>query len=292
MAAGGGGAAGRRGARAAAGSPVPVSPARLARLKRFDLDWQAALGKLNASKFSALATADLATLKTTHRRPTSKQIEADALTMAQITPALPFAAKVVALVEARIRVQDVNPQKAAETTMAIVKDDQRRMRAALEANAATAPKLNKTAATRAADATAQLRTALTEWFNFYNGYDPMFTLVDGHAVQAGGRGAAGIRDVPAREGRGGRCAGAGDAGQHCAGHAGAGAEVRVGAGSRGDHRRSPQDELRDVVARFNAGPPAADAAAAAAGRRRAAAPARARGPAPDNAYYESAGSPR
>src|ERR1700683_5331502 len=45
---------GRRGGGAAPGSgrPDPVSPARLARLKRFDLDWRAALGKLNVAKLS------------------------------------------------------------------------------------------------------------------------------------------------------------------------------------------------------------------------------------------------
>ena len=35
------------------------------------------------------------------------------------------------------------------------------------------PRLNKATATRAADATDQLRAGLTEWFNFYNGYDPL-----------------------------------------------------------------------------------------------------------------------
>jgi VWFA-related protein len=169
---GGGGGVGGGGGAAPAG-PVPLSSARLSRLKRFDLDWQAAAGKIDSSKFSSAAKADLGSLLSSIDT-NLKQIETDALTIAQVMPALPFATKVVGLIEARIRVQDLNPQKAAEMTMAIVKDA-KDMRAAFEANASGAPRLNKAIATRAADATAQLRTGITEWFNFYNTYDPMFS---------------------------------------------------------------------------------------------------------------------
>ena len=87
-------------------------------------------------------------------------------------PALPFAPKLVELVEARIRVQDVDGRKAAETTTAVVKDV-KAMRAALASGEPVA--MNKATALRAADGTDQLRAGMTEWFNFYNGYDPMFT---------------------------------------------------------------------------------------------------------------------
>ena len=42
-----------------------ASPNRIARLKRFDLSWQAALGKLDSNKLSPAGKADLATLKAT-----------------------------------------------------------------------------------------------------------------------------------------------------------------------------------------------------------------------------------
>src|SRR6186713_278267 len=54
------GQAGRGGGAAAGGAtaappaaPVPISAARLARLKRYDLDWQAALKKIDPTKLSA-----------------------------------------------------------------------------------------------------------------------------------------------------------------------------------------------------------------------------------------------
>ncbi len=51
-------AAGRPGA-GAAPTPVPVSAARLARLKRFDLDWQTALNAIGAARLSPPAQTDL-----------------------------------------------------------------------------------------------------------------------------------------------------------------------------------------------------------------------------------------
>jgi hypothetical protein len=92
--------------------PVPISPARLARLKRYDLDWQAALGKLPTAKLSPVAATDLASLKTTIES-NLKQLEAEHLELAQMAPALPFAPKLVALIEARIRVDDINWEDAA-----------------------------------------------------------------------------------------------------------------------------------------------------------------------------------
>ena len=67
-----GGRGGQRGGGAPAAAPVaappppvPLSPARIARLKRFDTDWQAAVGKLDAAKLTPAAKTDLDGLKST-----------------------------------------------------------------------------------------------------------------------------------------------------------------------------------------------------------------------------------
>jgi uncharacterized protein (DUF885 family) len=175
MGRGGGGVGGRgqgRGGAGAAGAPVaqgPVqlSPARLARLKRYDLDWQAALSRLNTSRFSSMATSDLNLLKATIDS-NLKQLEADSLTLAQISPAIPFAPKLVPLVEARIRVDEINSENAARTLTEV--------KAWLTTTMAAPPvRINKDTAARAAEANDVLRTAVAEWFSFYDGYDPMFT---------------------------------------------------------------------------------------------------------------------
>jgi hypothetical protein len=178
--AGGGG----RGANAGGGAPgapvaaperpVQISPGRLARLKRYDLDWQAAVSKIDSSKFSTAAKADLTALSATITTNLT-QIESDALAWAQVAPALPFAATIVELAENRINVSErPNGQKVAGQTVAIAQDV-KRIREAIESGAAAAPKLNRVTALRAADGATQLRDALNEWFGFYNGYDPEFT---------------------------------------------------------------------------------------------------------------------
>jgi hypothetical protein len=177
-AAGGGrGGGGATGAPASAPEIIPISPNRLARLKRFDMDWQAALGKLDASKLTPTGRTDLDTLKNTVLT-NIMQIEADAQTMAQVMPAVPFASKMVPIIEARLRVDDVNPQRAAATVTTVIQDmtDLRgRLDAGLSSSDANALRLDKATALRAADATDNLRALTTEWFGFYNGYDPLFT---------------------------------------------------------------------------------------------------------------------
>jgi uncharacterized protein (DUF885 family) len=151
----------------AAQAPPPVSVERLARLKRYDLDWQAALGKIDAAKLSPAAAADLAALKTAIAGNLA-QLESENLEFAQIKPALPFVPSLVPIVEARIRVADVNAQEAARVLTGVRNDLLARM-------AAPAEKMNAGTAARAAQATEVLRASVTEWFNFYNGYDPVFT---------------------------------------------------------------------------------------------------------------------
>ena len=145
------------------------------------------------------------------------------------------------------------------------------MRAALEANAATAPKLNRATAQRAADATAQLRTASPSGSTSTTATTRCSAGGWAMPFKQTGRGRCRIRDVPARQGRGGRRAGA------------AGARQRFRRSRRRRRRSTPrcriwprssrfgQDEMRDDRRRASTagGPAAAAAADAAAGRRRA-----------------------
>lgn len=176
---GGGRGGGGRGAAGAppAGAPAteqaapafasPISQARLARLKRYDLDWQAALAKLNTAKLSPAAIADLDALKA-RIAANLKQLEDENLEYAQISPATPFGTKLVALIEARIRVDDVDPEKAARTINEVKNWINTTISGPPE-------KMNAASANRAAEATETLRLAVGEWNSFYDGYDPMFS---------------------------------------------------------------------------------------------------------------------
>jgi hypothetical protein len=163
----GGGRRGRGGdGENAAPSLVPVSQARIARLKRYDTNWQAALGRLETSRFTTEAKTDLARLAGTIADNLA-QLDADARTMAQVVTVVPFAPTIVKLVEARIRVDDINAQRAAADITAVTKEIARLT--------AAPPRVNADQAALGATAVDQLRAVTAEWFNFYNGYDPLFT---------------------------------------------------------------------------------------------------------------------
>jgi hypothetical protein len=172
--------AGRGGGRAMpppTAPPVSVSAARVARLKRFDLSWRTALDRLDASKFSAAARTDLASLRAAIDT-NQAQLDADALTLGTIAPVVPFAPALVDLIEARIRLQDVDSQAAAGVLTRVTREIAARQ-AALEAAVAGAGaggvRVGRAQADAGARATELLRNNLTGWFNFYNGYDPVFT---------------------------------------------------------------------------------------------------------------------
>jgi Bacterial protein of unknown function (DUF885) len=161
--------------------PEPLSPNRIARIERFDLDWQVALAGLDRSALSPAGRAELETLEATVRSDLH-QLDADAITLARLSPFIPFAPAVVRLVESRIRMDDLDPEKTAGTLTAMT-NEIARVRAGLEKIAGgtssnTIP-VPKDLAVRVPLAVDQLRSSLGEWFTFYNGYDPLFTWWNG-----------------------------------------------------------------------------------------------------------------
>jgi hypothetical protein len=178
---GGGGAAGRGGRGLEAPAPAAATPslsiARIARLKRFDMSWQAALGRLDVGRLTAAGKTELETLKATVQANLTA-LDADASVITQIAPVVPFAPTIVKLNETRIRMEDVNSQQAAGILTELTRDVGRikaRVEAGLNGSGGEALKVSKDLATRGADSTDALRSSLTTWFNFYNTYDPLFT---------------------------------------------------------------------------------------------------------------------
>ncbi len=100
---------------------MSLSPNRIARLKRFDLSWQAALAKIDSNKLSTTAKADLETLKAAIQTNLAA-LDADAATVAQLMPLVPFAPAIVKLNESRIRMEDVNSQQSAGVLTELTRD--------------------------------------------------------------------------------------------------------------------------------------------------------------------------
>ncbi|HET9368864.1 MAG TPA: DUF885 family protein, partial [Vicinamibacterales bacterium] len=180
---GGGRGRGGRGGGAAAAAPqappsrpVSMSLARIDRLRRFDTAWQTALAALDAGSLSAAAKTELDALGKTVAANLAA-LDAERQTIATLTPLLPFAAPLVDTIEARIWIKDMDAQAAAGVLTRATESitaTRARIQAGLDggANALTA---STAQAEQAAVAVEGLTRELEEWFNFYNGYDPLFT---------------------------------------------------------------------------------------------------------------------
>jgi len=148
--------------------PIRVSSARQARLRRFLEEQQAALDQLDFDKLSQDARIDYLLLRNHIQRQRSEAARA-ARETAEIAPLLPFYSTVVTLEENRRKMLPLDAAKAGETLAGLVK-------AIDEARAANArAKVKPAIANRAAARLGDLRSNLRQWFNFYNGYDPLFT---------------------------------------------------------------------------------------------------------------------
>ena len=149
--------------------PAPaISTACLSRLKRFDLSWRAAIGPLDAATLSVPARNDRQGLLMTIEGNLA-EIEKQARTLAETEPLVPFRAPLVSLVEARIKLVDVDPAAAARTLTAATRE----VTAIRSRVAATG--ISREAAAVAAQAVTLIRLDVAEWFSFYDGYDPQFT---------------------------------------------------------------------------------------------------------------------
>ena len=225
------------------------------------MDWQAALAKLDASKLSAPARADLASLKTTVAADLT-QLDSDAAALAELAPLMPFATTLIDLSEARIRLEDVDSRKAAGQLTAVTRQIAE-MRARLEKEPGAVPGLTKEVAARGADAVDGLRNSMTTWFNFSNGYDPVFTWWMGMPFPQLDAALQGYAVPPATRSAGRCSTPRATAAPIAAAPASAIAEVP----DLEALLRLPQDEMTPIVERFVT-PPAADRADTAPGGSR------------------------
>ena len=171
-------ASGRGRGGAAQPAAPPLSTARIARLKRFDSDWESALAAVPAERLSAAARGHLDALRAQIATNRS-QLDAEARAIAEVRPLVPFADEILALSEARLRMEDVDPRRAAGTVDGLrraIAAITRQLEAGLSTpNAEGALSADRALATRGAAAVDQLRADLAAWFSFYDGYDPLFT---------------------------------------------------------------------------------------------------------------------
>jgi uncharacterized protein (DUF885 family) len=154
--------------------PVEISSARQTRFKQFYADWLAQIGKLNFDTLSAEGKVDYVLFKN-HLEHEAQQIDLDAKALAEVAPLMPFASQIVALAEARRRMEKIDSPKLAAQLNAMNKEIEAARRK-LEGSLRSEPgKLKRSVANRAAANLGSLRNALRVWYGYYNGYDPLFT---------------------------------------------------------------------------------------------------------------------
>jgi hypothetical protein len=180
--------------------PVPFSPTRAGRLRRFYAEWQERIGKLNFAGMSLDGKVDYV-LFANHLKYELRQLEVQARQFAEMEALLPFAKVITDLEETRRRMLPSKPAESAAALAHMVKgieDVQKRLEAGLEPPAgrrgapqrerpeappSAAPqtpaveplRVKKPVANRAVAAVVTYRNTLRNWFTFYNGYDPLFS---------------------------------------------------------------------------------------------------------------------
>ena len=163
---------------------LPLSPIRMARLDRFYTDQLESLQHVNFDAMSEEDQVDYLLLK---NRITADQhqLSIQKKQVEEMAPLLPFAKTIIDLDDSRRRMEVPNSEKAAGELSALVKAiaaTQKQLQTQL--NAAKGPEkdkgtqilgVSKVVANRAVANIASLNQALKGWFDFYNGYDPVFT---------------------------------------------------------------------------------------------------------------------
>lgn len=170
---------------------VEYSPMRRQRFREFYRGWQARLKELDFDRLSQQGRIDYILMNHQLRHALSL-LDREETQWAESAPALPFGADVFALVDARRRMEPLDPQSAALALVALTTKVEAASKAVVAglqsadtgtqgprpaAKAATdsAIRLNKVVAHRSSEILNSLKGELKRWYDYYSGYDPLFT---------------------------------------------------------------------------------------------------------------------
>lgn len=164
--------------------PIASSSARRDRFKKLYNEWLASLAQTDFDSLSQDGKIDYILFKN-HLEYELRQLDIQAKQMEEIQPLIPFATTIIAMEEARRRMEPIDSAKAAVALTDLKKEvDERRraielgLRTDRGGDATTssdAVRVKKTVANRGVNAINSLRGTLRNWYTFYNGYDPVFT---------------------------------------------------------------------------------------------------------------------
>ena len=148
---------------------IAISPNRAARFKKLYEDELTGLKKVKFDALDRDGQVDYLLLKN-HLQAASRKIETEAKADAKTAPLMPFAQTIIRLEEARQKMEPVVPRGAAEDIKNVA-EQIGKLRTQIEKGL----KADKTVAFRAARSIDQLRRHMDHWYDFYKGYDPLFS---------------------------------------------------------------------------------------------------------------------
>lgn len=171
---------------------VEYAPARRERFREYYRGWQSRLRELDFNALSQQARIDYVLMNHSLRHSLTL-LDREEKMWAESAPVLPFGNDIFTLVDARRRMEKIDPPKIALTLVALgkkVEDVSKAVVAGLPASDTTRPagqkpppangdfaplKVNKVVAHRSAELLNALKADLKSWYDFYSGYDPLFT---------------------------------------------------------------------------------------------------------------------
>ncbi|MGI8741001.1 MAG: DUF885 family protein [Bryobacteraceae bacterium] len=151
---------------------IELSTARRDRMQQLYAEWLDRLAKVDFNSLSQAGRIDYLLFQN-HLQHELRQLDLTAKNQAEAASLVPFAQTIVSLEDARRHMGTLDPAKAAGVLDALGKQVEAQRRA-LDSSLKSGP-VNKTVANRAAAEVQSLRATLRRWFEFYNGYDPLFT---------------------------------------------------------------------------------------------------------------------
>jgi hypothetical protein len=150
--------------------PVERSPQRTARLQRFYGEWRERMAALDFEGLGLEGRLDHLLLRNEVENE-AKLLAREQAFLSEGAALLPFAPAILALNDARLAMETLDPARAATALDALA----RQVEAQRKEVEGAAAKPAKAAAFRAQEAIDDLKRVLESWYLFYAGYDPLFT---------------------------------------------------------------------------------------------------------------------
>lgn len=157
---------------------LSLSPLRTQLLNELYKTWMKKLSNVNFETLSQDGKVDYILFKN-YLDHEQRQLQIQSSYFSEAQPLLPFANTIIELNDARRRMDTLNSEKAANVIVRLGKqiDSVQFVLDSLMKSEKkfSKPLFKKSVANRAAVLANQLRESLKRWFNFYNGYHPLFT---------------------------------------------------------------------------------------------------------------------